>query len=125
MAPEAQLGSRAIIVHPRHYAAQLQKEKEFAKASRRRSQRSVAADLPPEAWAVVAAHVEGGTELARLCMVSRAARSAVGQEHWKQLCISVWCEYFQQSPVRSAALLTAVYDRELALTMESIAGRLT
>jgi hypothetical protein len=103
MAPVAQppLGcSRAIIVHPQHYASQQIREAQFAAARRRRSRsatkttkrRDVAKpqDLPPEAWAVVASHVESGVELGKLCMVSRAAHRGTGQEHWKQLCVRVW-----------------------------------
>lgn len=89
-----QLDSRAIIVHPLHYASQQQKEAHFAAARRRRSRRTRSGvrsqDLPPEAWQVVAEHVQSGVELGRLCMVSRAANHAIAQEHWKQLCVRVW-----------------------------------
>ena len=62
-----QLDSRAIIVHPLHYASQQQKEAHFAAARRRRSRRTRSGvrsqDLPPEAWQVVAEHVQSGVEL--------------------------------------------------------------
>ena len=98
MAPVAQqLGCKAIIVHPQHYASQQKREAQFTAARLRRSRSATKTrvattpqDLPPEAWAAVASHVESGVELGKLCMVSRAAHRGTSQEHWKQLCVRVW-----------------------------------
>jgi len=92
--------STALIVHPQHWAAQQRHEARARALLRARSRsprqhhrhvkKAAGQDLPAEAWAVVANHAESGLDLGRMSMVSRAAHRGVAQEHWRQLCISVW-----------------------------------
>jgi hypothetical protein len=92
--------STALIVHPQHWAAQQRHEARARALLRARSRsprqhhrhvkKAAGQDLPAEAWAVVANHAESGLDLGRTSMVSRAAHRGVAQEHWRQLCISVW-----------------------------------